>query len=155
MRVVPCLFALVASAGVLACSPDPRDDAPIFIPPPYDFPTPEPAPPPLLLPAPEPLAPPDGSVFDNIPRTIVFEWQPVNEASSYTLEIDCYHCCGRNQWCTDVGQDPAIVKAGLTSASYTLDWWVGAQPGRWRVCAVDARRNEGYRSEWWGFTYTR
>ena len=40
----------------------------------------------------------------------------------------------------------------LGTNSYTFDF-VGAQPGRWRVWAVDVNGQKGPKSDWWGFSY--
>jgi hypothetical protein len=37
---------------------------------------------------------------------------------------------------------------------YTFDF-VGAQPGRWRVWALDKNGKPGQKSPWWTFHYTR
>lgn len=103
--------------------------------------------------APMQLAPPAGSVFDHYPRTTALEWSPVQGAASYAVEIDCYHCCETDAWCTDVGQTWQVIR-DITRTTYTFDY-VGAQPGRWRVWAVDASGKEGPSTEWWDFVYTR
>lgn len=102
---------------------------------------------------PQQLSPPDGSVFDTYPRTTTLQWSEVASAASYTVEIDCMHCCAPGQWCRDVGRTYVLVP-GITATSYTFDF-VGAQPGRWRVWAVDAEGHEHPASPWWGFEYTR
>ncbi len=99
------------------------------------------------------LSPADGSVFSNYPRTTTLKWSAVPGVASYTVEIDCYHCCEANQWCTDVGKTWKVVP-NLATTSYTFDF-VGAQPGRWRVWTVDANGQVSPKSSWWGFTYTR
>ena len=98
------------------------------------------------------VSPVDGTVFNHYPRTTTLAWQPVANADGYTVEIDCFHCCQANAWCTDVGQTWQVV-TGITTTSYTFDF-VGAQPGRWRVWAVKDS-DEGPASGWWEFTYTQ
>jgi hypothetical protein len=109
--------------------------------------------PPLESAPPQLVSPPDGSVFDHYPRTTTLSWEAVPEALSYTVEIDCYHCCARGQWCTDVGRTWS-VNPGITTTSYTFDF-VGAQPGRWRVRATYRDGKDGPSSGWWEFAYTR
>ena len=99
------------------------------------------------------LSPPDGTVFNHFPRTTTLEWSAVPDAASYTIEIDCYHCCEADKWCSDVDQNLTQLAPDLNDTSYTFEF-VGAQPGRWRVWAVDARGQEGDKSGWWGFRYT-
>lgn len=105
------------------------------------------------LTAPAQLSPADGSVFSIYPRSTTVTWSQVSGAASYTVEVDCYHCCQADQWCTDVGQTWDVVP-GLTQTSYTFNY-VGAQPGRWRVWAIDANGQAGPKSGWWGFSYTQ
>lgn len=106
-----------------------------------------------LLPAPVHVSPANGTPFSHFPRRTTLAWRPVPGARSYTVEIDCYHCCQANKWCNDVGRVWKEVPA-LDATSYTFDF-VGAQPGRWRVWAVDATGRPGTKSQWWDFRYTR
>ena len=78
---------------------------------------------------------------------------PIRGAVSYTVEIDCYHCCQSNQWCSDVGGRTRIVP-NINSTNYSFEF-VGAQPGRWRVWAVDAVGRNSPKSSWYKFRYTR
>ncbi|MFP3942641.1 MAG: CARDB domain-containing protein [Alphaproteobacteria bacterium] len=108
---------------------------------------------PGTLPAPRQIAPRNGSKFNHFPRTTRFRWSPVRNARTYGLEVDCLHCCVQGKWCSEVGQ-AWHVKSGLTSRNYVHDF-VGAQPGRWRVWAIDACGKKGKVSGWWKFEYTR
>jgi YVTN family beta-propeller protein len=103
--------------------------------------------------APVQLAPADGTVFDHFPRTTKLRWSPVPSAASYTVEIDCFHCCQAGKWCTDVDRTYKLVP-NVRETGYTFGF-AGAQPGRWRVWAVDVEGKEGPKSVWWGFRYTR
>ncbi len=105
------------------------------------------------LPAPRQIAPRNGSKFDHFPRTTKFRWSPVRNAKSYGIEVDCLHCCVQGKWCSDIGQT-WHVKGGLSSPQHAHNF-VGAQPGRWRVWAVDACGKKGKLSGWWKFEYTR
>jgi hypothetical protein len=108
---------------------------------------------PIGLATPQQTSPANGSVFGHYPRTTTLKWNAVAGAASYTVEVDCFHCCKSGFWCTDVGQQWKVVP-GLTTTYYTFDF-VGAQPGRWRVWAVGSGGNESAKSGWWGFTYTK
>lgn len=99
------------------------------------------------------ISPTDGTVFDHYPRRTTLAWRSVDGATSYTAEVDCYQCCQSNQWCADVGQIWLLVP-GLPATSYTFDF-VGAQPGRWRVWAVDSGGQESPKTNWWEFHYRR
>ncbi len=105
----------------------------------------------VALAAPQQISPPDGAVFYHVPRTTYLEWTAVPGAASYTVEIDCLLCCDPDQWCTDVGVTWGVFP-GITATNYRHDF-VGAQPGRWRVWAVDAYGNAGPKSGWRGFEY--
>jgi hypothetical protein len=71
----------------------------------------------------------------------------------YGVEIDCYHCCESNRWCTDVGETWRVEQ--VSGTSYTFDY-VGAQPGRWRVWAIDTSTGaQSPKSGWWEFEYLR
>jgi len=101
------------------------------------------------LPAPVQLSPANGTVFNNFPRITKLVWSAVRGAASYTVEIE---------FCLPVGcasnTVPLQLKPNLTATNYTFDF-LGAQPGRWRVWAVDAAGQEGPISGWWEFRYTR
>ena len=105
------------------------------------------------LAAPRLVSPASGTAFSHFPRRTTLAWQPVSGAASYTVEVDCYQCCQTNRWCSDVGRTWKEAP-GLITTSYSFDF-VGAQPGRWRVWAVDAQGRAGAKSEWWEFRYTR
>lgn len=105
------------------------------------------------LTAPNQVSPAAGAVFNNFPRTTTLQWSSVPGAASYTVEVDCYHCCQQNRWCSDVGGQTRVAP-NLSQTRYTFDF-VGAQPGRWRVWAVDSNGNAGPKSNWRTFRYTR
>ncbi len=105
------------------------------------------------LPAPQQLSPPDSTVFSHYPRVTTLTWTPVNGAASYTVELDCYHCCQADRWCTDIGMTHRVLP-GITDTNFTFEW-VGAQPGRWRVWAINSAGREGTKSPWSGFSYTK
>jgi LysM repeat protein len=119
-------------------------DTPTDTPSPTDTPIPTtPAP----LPAPVQLSPADGSVFSVFPRTTTLTWATVPGAATYNVETEYYDPGPCACWVT------WITQSGITQTSFTFDF-VGAQPGRWRVTAVDAAGVPGAASGWWGFTYT-
>ncbi len=103
---------------------------------------------PTALSAPRQIAPPDGSVFDFYPRTTTLEWSSVRGAASYQLEIE-FSYPPDWQWSSDY-----ISGQTVEDASFTFDF-VGAQPGRWRVTALDENGTPGAPSPWWGFEYLR
>jgi P pilus assembly chaperone PapD len=98
---------------------------------------------------PKQLAPIDGAVFDHFPRTITLKWEPVEDVNNYRVEIER---CG-NPRCDETWQAPQGTFT-VTGTSYTFDF-VGAQPGRWRVWAVDKKGQEHSKSDWSEFRFTK
>jgi len=105
------------------------------------------------LTAPNQLSPNAGAIFNHYPRRTTLQWSAIPGAKSYTVEIDCFHCCQSGRWCSDVGGRTTVVR-NLTRPTYTFSF-VGAQPGRWRVWAVDVTGRKGPKSPWRQFRYTR
>jgi hypothetical protein len=112
------------------------------------------------LPAPVQTEPAEGAIFDYYPRRTRLEWAPVEGAVSYLVEVD--YCSGRRreaQSCIDPQPLVNLLKfnpptSGIKGTSYEFAF-VGAQPGRWRVWAVDAAGREGFKSPWRMFVYLR
>lgn len=109
----------------------------------------------LHLPAPVQLKPQDGIVFDKYPRITKLEWASVEGAVSYSLEIDYCQPDRIGRTCVkptplDMPANPATT--GITGTTYEFGF-VGAQPGRWRVWAVDKDGREGFKSSWRIFAY--
>ena len=94
---------------------------------------------------PELTSPADDSVFDNFPRTTVFQWEPSPEAATYIVQVEYQDTGGWHN-----------VPAGFAvkGTQFTHDF-VGAQPGRWRVWPVNAGGVRGSPSPWRTFRYTR
>jgi len=105
------------------------------------------------FPVPKQISPPNNTVFNHYPRTTTLNWTGVYGANTYYLEIDCFQCCEAGKWCSEIGKKFRNIK-GLKSTSYTFDF-VGAQPGRWRVCAVGKRGDRSPMTSWWRFEYTK
>ena len=103
--------------------------------------------------APIPVSPPPGIVFSHFPRSTDIEWQPVPGAASYSVEIDCMHCCVKDKWCADVGKTFRLVPR-IAATTYHFEW-VGANGGRWRVWAVAPDGRESAKTAWQEFTYTQ
>jgi hypothetical protein len=106
-------------------------------------PTPsEPTVPPATFGMPILIEPADGTVFNNFPRTTTVRWNPVADAVAYRVEYQYFDTDWRPWGSADV-----------TTTEHTFEF-VGAQPGRWRVAAIDAAGQLSEFSDWWGFTYT-
>lgn len=102
------------------------------------------------------LSPANGSTFSHYPRHMTLAWSAVTFPGgvTYSVEIDCFHCCASGQWCTEVGATWKVV-TGLASTTYEFDF-VGARPGRWRVWAVSNDTGaESPKSNWWTFEFTQ
>ena len=112
------------------------------------------------LPAPLPVSPGDNQVFDVFPRNTRLEWNPVDGAISYAVEIES--CWSRSaddeKRLSDHGEclNPSSFeeKYGLHSTNYEFTFG-GAQPGRWRVWAYDKDHKPGSKSPWRRFVYTK
>ncbi len=97
-----------------------------------------------FLPAPAQVSPAHGSVYNHYPRKTTLRWKAVTGAKYYTAEIQYK---SGNKWV------PLKKQAGL-KYDYTFNF-VGAQPGRWRVYAVDSKGKNGLASGWREFTYKK
>jgi hypothetical protein len=110
------------------------------------------------LEAPQIMSPIDGEEFGHYPRTTRLEWAPVPGAVSYTVELEV---CQRGGVDGKECRDPRLLQmrgnpplSGIEGASYEF-LFIGAQPGRWRVWAVDEKGQLGMKSTWSKFIYTR
>lgn len=97
-----------------------------------------------LLPAPVQVSPAHGSVYNHYPRKTTLRWKSVSGAKYYTAEVEYK---SGNKWA------PLKKQSGL-KYDYTFNF-VGAQPGRWRVWAVDSAGKSGMASGWREFRYTK
>jgi hypothetical protein len=112
----------------------------------------------VYLAAPAQLSPGDNAEFNYFPRATTLEWAPLEGAVSYAVEVDYCQGGGKNgKEC--VSPQPLVMKgtpaaAGITDTTYKFTF-LGAQPGRWRVWAVDKDGREGFKSPWRKFVYLR
>lgn len=107
----------------------------------------------VQLNAPEILSPSNNSTFNHYPRILKLRWKPVSNAIAYNVEIDCLNCCGAGIWCVDADRKFKFIE-GLNGNFYQFNF-VGAQPGRWRVQAVDANGKWGKQCPWVHFRFTK
>lgn len=115
---------------------------------PREEPPQEPTPFPEWLDAPVLVSPADGTVYDHFPRNTTITWAPVANAENYLVELEYCDPQGCQVWAYPLGGFPTLT----INTSYSFVF-VGAQPGRWRVCA-QAQWAEPACSDWWGFRYT-
>jgi hypothetical protein len=107
------------------------------------------------LAAPTQLAPDDLIRIDEYPRATKLEWSRVEGAVSYKIEVDyCLGGAGRMTECFDPHPLRLKTSSPLTETSFEFNF-VGAQPGRWRVCAIDKDGREGFKSPWRTFIYLK
>jgi hypothetical protein len=107
---------------------------------------------PSILPAPGLVSPEDGKVFNTYPRNTALAWAPVSGAVKYVLEIKA--CMDNNPSdCFTLKMNGSDTRM-TTGTDYSFSF-VGAQPGKWRVWAVDSNGQDGTPSDWWTFKYTK
>jgi hypothetical protein len=112
------------------------------------------------LPAPVQLSPLDNEVFDYFPRNTKLSWNPVAEAVSYGVEVEsCWNLlpAARSRLPDDrecINPSPYDEKFALNDTTYEF-FFKGAQPGRWRVWAIDKDHRPGFKSAWRRFVYLK
>jgi tetratricopeptide (TPR) repeat protein len=103
----------------------------------------------VSLAVPSLLSPAPGTVFGHYPRDTMLVWSEVPGASSYVVEWDYK---GADSWASDQrGTQGALIRTSQPVANFKF---IGAQPGRWRVWAIDAAGQPGPKSDWREFRYT-
>jgi len=106
------------------------------------------------LPAPIQFSPADRVELKGFPRHTRLEWQPVECAVSYRVEVD--YCDGlvksRRECLNPQPQPGTRWPLQVVGTSHEFGF-VGTQPGRWRVWAMDKNGQEGFKSPWWTFFY--
>ncbi len=116
----------------------------------------------INLPAPVPLSPAEGEKLLRVPRTTTLQWERVEGASRYEVEVDYCRNSPDPKQCLQptplvfvfpsLGKPP---KPNTTEDTNLTFDFVGAQPGRWRVWAVDKDGRKGFKSSWRTFIYLR
>ena len=84
-----------------------------------------------LLATPILVSPTNGTKFQDFPRATTLVWKPVAHATGYQVDWQYYQ--NANTWASAT---PVILTGNLAS-SYTFDF-IGDQPGRWQVIALDS-----------------
>ena len=74
-------------------------------------------------------------------------WEPVENANSYVVEIDCFNCCDSERWCFDMGR-PLKGVYEILRGEKTKFIFNDVKKGRWRVRAIDVDGHGGERSSW-------
>lgn len=91
-------------------------------------------------------SPADGAVLSDYPRILTMSWQRIPLAVSYQVQVE--YC--DDEACTTTHP---LTSENVTTTETTVEF-VGKQPGRWRVAAVDAHGTQAAWSQWSHFTYT-
>jgi hypothetical protein len=110
--------------------------------------------------APVQLTPLENEVFDYFPRNTKLLWNPVEGAVSYGVEVEsCWNVStGPLARLPDDGEcvnpSPYEEKFWLKETSYEF-FFKGAQPGRWRVWAIDKDHHTGMKSAWRRFVFLK
>jgi len=110
----------------------------------------------FCLPAPVQSGPAENERFNHYPRSTVLNWDKVEGAVSYGVEVDyCQAPSAGNECLRPAPQVfPSLQGAKpITDTSYKFDF-IGAQPGRWRVWAIDKDGRAGFKSPWRMFSYS-
>ncbi len=136
------LFLVIGSTAIVGCTSEsdvtgPSEPAVDLTPPPV----------------PTQLTPLPNTTFNHYPRNTTLAWSAVSDPSSpvtYRVQVeycqgnvyDPYDCTLREDWC-----------AGALSGTTCSFNFVGMQPGRWRVRAVDNAGNQSAYSAWSTFKF--
>lgn len=97
---------------------------------------------------PELIAPQDGKVFTNYPRFVYLQWKPVSGVRRYLVEVEM----GRKEDKTWMPAPPDLNRT-FANEEHVQIMFVGAQPGRWRVYAINENDVHSEPSEWWHFEF--
>ena len=103
------------------------------------------------LPAPTLMSPDEGAIFHHYPRHMTLTWTPVPSAREYVVEWDYYSGKG---WASEGARGYSWPSSTTKKTQFSFDF-VGSQPGRWRVWAIDKHGNAGTKSDWRLFTFGR
>lgn len=101
---------------------------------------------PFLESAPHLEAPAAAAVFRIYPRDMLLQWAPLPNAATYDVDIE-YFDNSANAWLPEGDGASAVAETSYAFA------FIGAQPGRWRVRAVDRLGNQSAFSEWRTFEH--
>jgi len=107
------------------------------------------------LPAPQVIFPTDGSDLYGFPRVTRLQWSPVSGAKGYAVDIEVCQGSTKDRVCTGSMplQHPSNAPTSGIEATNFEFTFVGTQPGRWRVWALDNEGRPGRRSPWITFFY--
>lgn len=99
-------------------------------------------------PVPQPVSPANGAALNHFPRETTLVWSAVDDPSGVTYRVQVQWDSLLGGWKEGSSWCPGVLTG--TSCSFNF---IGAQPGRWRVRAVDGEGNESAYSPWYDFRY--
>ena len=94
------------------------------------------------------MSPENGTEFSRIPRTLELSWAPVTGASRYIVSIQA-----QDIETGDWFEHPGRSRISTVDTTATFDF-IGSQPGRWTVMAIDENGTESRTASWWSFFFT-
>lgn len=100
------------------------------------------------VPVPTLISPQNNKEFDYYPREVTFVWSSVSAPGSVTYNIEI-------EWYGGISWQTYTRVQSLGSPTYTMDNFVGANPGRWRVWATSSILGDGPKSDWRYFKFLR
>jgi hypothetical protein len=104
--------------------------------------------------APLQISPPDQSVFTSSPRELSLSWNAVQGAVQYEVEIQACDVWS-SPWWTSCESWSRVDVTSETSNTYLVAGFIGAQPGRWRVRAIDSNGGVSGFSQWLNFLWSQ
>jgi len=94
------------------------------------------------------VSPQDEARFSHHPRQTALSWEPVAAAVRYRLERQIRAPAGGLWHPYPFGEEMRIAE----DTTFAFEF-IGDQPCRWRVTAIDLNGNESEPSQWWEFSY--
>lgn len=96
------------------------------------------------------LTPTEGQSFGNYPRIMTMTWNAVDDPSGVTYRVSIQDQLPNGTWEDDTGYG---CDGSITGTTCQFNF-VGMNPGRIRIQAVDGAGNASDFSAWRNFTYT-
>jgi hypothetical protein len=105
-----------------------------------------------ILDTPTLISPANGQIFSNYPRKTTLTWNAVPNATAYVVSVDA--CQDRQVTSGSIWQ--SVVPKTIVPATSFSFVFVGAQPGRWCVFAINSANayQQSAPSAWNNFSYT-
>lgn len=100
------------------------------------------------VPVPAQVSPDNNKEFDYYPREVTFVWSGVSAPGTVTYNIEI-------EWYGGISWQSFTRSQGMAATTYTMDNFVGANPGRWRVWATSSTAGDGPKSDWRYFRFLR